>query len=113
MNVISIVFNSLSCQINYWHVRSTYRYSVLHRIVNFNKSCLSKSFENDSSGTRATSLTKSSLPQSGLSVFKDPENHTTGVFGLTALEVMPPILIYKSRAKKEDSMKIQPNWIKN
>ncbi len=46
-------------------------------------------------------------------MFKDPGNQTSGLFGLNPLEAMPPILIYKTRAKNEDNMKIKPKWIEN
>ncbi len=86
---------------------------MLHRIINFDESHLNKSSKNDTSRPRATSLTNPNLPQLGLQEFKDPGNHTTGVFGLTPLEPMPPVIIYETRAKRDENIKIQPQWIEN
>lgn len=58
-------------------------------------------------------LINPNLPPSDMHGFKDPENYPTGVFGLTLLEAMPPILTYKTRAKNEENMEIQPKWIEN
>ncbi len=91
----------------------TCRCSVLHCIVYLDKSHHTKSSTNNKDRTRITSLTNHFLPQSGLFVFKNLGNFTTRVFGWNLLEPMPPIFIFKTRAKNEVDIKIQLQRIDN
>ncbi len=46
-------------------------------------------------------------------MFKDPDGHITGVYSSTPLEPMPPIMIFETKLKTEENMKIKPSWVKD
>ncbi len=91
----------------------TFKYDVLHRIINFDETHLTKSSEGDKGGPRANTLTNPALPRTGTRVFKDPGGHVTGVFGSNPLEAMPPIVIFETKSKKEENLRVKPSWCKD
>ncbi len=46
-------------------------------------------------------------------MFKDPGRHVTGVYVSTPLEAMPPIMIFETKSKVKENMRIKPSWVKD
>ena len=88
----------------------TFKYDVLHRIINFDETHHGKDSEGDRGGSRTTSLTNPHLPRPGGRYAKDPGNHVSGCYGATPLEPMPPCIVYPTTAKTEERMKGKPKW---
>ncbi len=82
---------------------------MLRRIINFDETHLTKSSEGDRGGPRADTLTNPNLPRAGLRVFKGSGSHVTGVFGSNVLEAMPLVMIYETKSKTAESMRVKPS----
>ncbi len=90
----------------------TFGYNVLRRIINFDETHLTKSSEGDKGGPLANTLMNLDLPRAGMRVYQGGKGHVTGVFGSSPLEVMPPIMIYETKSKTAEKMKVKPSWAK-
>ena len=91
----------------------SFKYEVLLRMINFDETHHPLSTEGDKGGRRALVLTNESLPRSGSRIAKDPGRHTTGVYGSTPLEPMPPIFIFDSKAKDAENARVKASWCAN
>ena len=91
----------------------SYKYDVLHRIINLDETHHKKSTEGDKGGSRATTVTNPDLPRAGSRFCKDNGDHVSGCYGSTILEPMPPVVIYKTTAKDTKKRKVRPSWVKN
>ena len=89
----------------------TFKYEVLHRIINFDETHHAKDSEGDRGGTRKTSLSNPNLPRPGGRFAKDPGNHVSGCYGATPPEPMPPVIVYSSTAKTPERMRAKPAWM--
>lgn len=88
----------------------TFKYGVLHRIINFDETHDGKDSEGDRGGSRVSSLTNPNLPRPGGRYAKDPGNHVSGCYGATPLEPMPPCIVYNTMAKTPDRMRRKLTW---
>ena len=76
------------------------------RMINFDETDHPLSSEDDKGGPRAQTYTNPSLPRPGGSSTRGHQ-HTTGVYGTTALgEVIPPLYIFDSSAQTEDGLRV-------
>ncbi len=82
-------------------------------MINFDEIHHSNSTKCNKGGPQANTITNLNLPWVGTRVFKDPGRHVTGVYVSTPLEAMPPIMIFETKSKVKENMRIKPSWVKD
>ena len=84
---------------------------LTHHSIKFDRSELRLGSNTDSSGSRSKTHTNPNLNRGGARHTRSSGHITGGVAVNGAGELLPPLIIFSSNAKKEENLAVQDGWL--